>query len=221
MCDIIETYGKYVKHGNKEIFKKNRSNFMKYLIIYVVFLHNISGYKVKHFVIYHCVVFHETFCMIFTENILWKYCCALFQETFCVTFTHDISTFHVFHIFAIGFNNSTYFTILYILFHFTSLPARYVSRRRRPLVWVCTEGCPNPSPPGCRRRADWAWLGVRVTPESEQSPPSAAPGPGSSSPSCSGNIKEYWGILEMACNIDEYWHILNWKSTVLRVRNIE
>ena len=27
------------------------------------------------------------------------------------------------------------------------------------------------------------------------------------SPSCSGNIEEYWWILEMACNIDEYWLI--------------
>ena len=29
-------------------------------------------------------------------------------------------------------------------------------------------------------------------------PPDAA----AASPSCSGNIEEYWGILEMACNID-------------------
>ena len=76
--------------------------------------------RITHFVIYHRVVIHETFCMIFTQNVLWILLC-LFQETFCVIFTHDISEFHVFHIFAIGFNNSTYFPILYVLFHCTSL----------------------------------------------------------------------------------------------------
>ena len=49
-------------------------------------------------------------------KIFCKYCCALFQETFFVIFTHDISTFHVCYIFAIGFNNSTHFTILYVYF---------------------------------------------------------------------------------------------------------
>ena len=29
-----------------------------------------------------------------------KYYSAIFQEMFCVIFTHDISTFHIFHIFA-------------------------------------------------------------------------------------------------------------------------
>ena len=53
-CDIIETYDKYVKYGNQEMFGENRPNIMKYWIIYVVFLQNTSGNKVKHFVKYNC-----------------------------------------------------------------------------------------------------------------------------------------------------------------------
>ena len=43
---------------------------MKYWIFSVGFSNRISQNKVKHFVIYNFVVFHEIFYEIFNENVL-------------------------------------------------------------------------------------------------------------------------------------------------------
>ena len=78
-------------------------------------------------------------------------CCVVFHETFCGIFSWIFHTFHTFHVLAIGFNNST---IFHNIVHFISqhhwqfadhrvmmpVPARAVARRGLPAVGAAS-GC--------------------------------------------------------------------------------
>ena len=70
---------------------------MKFALFYVIYF---AQYFLKYFVIF---------------------CCVFFKEIFCVYFSRIFHKFHKFHKLAECFNDSTYFTILYTLFHSTSL----------------------------------------------------------------------------------------------------
>ena len=100
-------------------------------------------FYVKQFVRYlheiFCVIFCHYFAECFVKYVV-KFCCVLFQEIFCVIFLGILHTFHIFHTRTECFNNSTYFTILYTLFHSTSLQMPEPRRRARPGVRGCQPG---------------------------------------------------------------------------------
>ena len=56
------------------------------------------------------ICFEKYFREIFCDILLLR---LIFHETFCEIFSWIFHTFHTCHIFSIGFNNSTYFTIVH------------------------------------------------------------------------------------------------------------
>ena len=73
-----------------------------------------------------------------------KFCCILFQEIFWCCIFLNIS--HISHISYLGwmFNNSTYFTILYTLFHSTSLQMIGDLWQNQSLTWLALTLRPGP-----------------------------------------------------------------------------
>ena len=120
--------------------------------------------------------FREIFCDILLLRLI-------FHETFCEIFSWIFHTFHTCHIFSIGFNNSTYFTIVHfqvIQVHSTVTNATVRNPPRpaaMPRHWHspgCQWQAPSEAPGGTGRAGtsiiigswwcQYAWHWVRVTP---------------------------------------------------------